>query len=282
RRRARGAAGSRRPRGHLSRRGGCDLGGVAGRERGVAGPGGWCGPRPGAGVDDPLRLHAGRSRSPDALRRDRRDAPAGAREGEAERADRGGDGARARRRPPLIPGIPTGTDGVEMEAERPADLVRTTLQLLFIGALIASSFWILRPFLTALIWATTIAVATWPILLHLQSWLLGRRGLAVAAMTLALLLTVVVPLYFAVATIVENTERIPEWTRSLTALSLPAPPSWVEGIPGFGWPQAGARWLTRVRRSCPPTSRPMRARSPAGSFSKSAASGGCSSSSCSR
>jgi len=121
-----------------------------------------------------------------------------------------------------------------MEAERPADLVRTTLQLLFIGALIASSFWILRPFLTALIWATTIAVATWPILLHLQSWLLGRRGLAVAAMTLALLLTVVVPLYFAVATIVENTERIPEWTRSLTALSLPAPPSWVEGIPGFG------------------------------------------------
>ena len=121
-----------------------------------------------------------------------------------------------------------------MEAERPSDLVRTTLQLLFIGALIASSFWILRPFLTALIWATTIVVATWPILLRLQGWLLGRRGLGVTVMTLALLLTVVVPLYFAVATIVDNAERVPEWTRSLTTLSIPPPPSWVEGLPGFG------------------------------------------------
>src|SRR5262245_57647799 len=121
-----------------------------------------------------------------------------------------------------------------MEPERPSDLVRTTLQLLFIGALIGSSFWILRPFLTALIWATTIAVATWPILLRLEGWLFGRRGLAVAAMTLALLLIVVVPLYFAVATIVDNADLIPQWTKALTTLSIPGPPTWVEGLPGFG------------------------------------------------
>ena len=45
------------------------------------------------------------------------------------------------------------------------DLTHTTLQLLFIGLLIGGSFWILRPFLLALIWATMIVVATWPLLI---------------------------------------------------------------------------------------------------------------------
>jgi predicted PurR-regulated permease PerM len=40
--------------------------------------------------------------------------------------------------------------------------------LLFIGGLIAGSLWILRPFLPAVIWATMIAVATWPLLLRVQ------------------------------------------------------------------------------------------------------------------
>src|SRR5690242_8054411 len=74
-----------------------------------------------------------------------------------------------------------------VESDRPPDLARTVLQLLALAVLIASSFWIVRPFLVPVIWATTIAVATWPLLLHTQAWLGGRRSLAVAAMTIALL-----------------------------------------------------------------------------------------------
>jgi NADH:ubiquinone oxidoreductase subunit 6 (subunit J) len=44
------------------------------------------------------------------------------------------------------------------------DLTHTTLLLLFIGLLIGGSFWILKPFLLALIWAIMIVVATWPLL----------------------------------------------------------------------------------------------------------------------
>jgi len=40
-----------------------------------------------------------------------------------------------------------------MHADRPPDLARTILQLLVLGALIVSSFWIVRPFLVASIWA---------------------------------------------------------------------------------------------------------------------------------
>jgi predicted PurR-regulated permease PerM len=93
-----------------------------------------------------------------------------------------------------------------MQPDRSADLARTTFQLLAIGALILSSFWILRPFLVASTWATTIAVATWPLLLHAEAWLGGRRSLAVAAMTIALLL--ILPFYFGVTTIVENAARM--------------------------------------------------------------------------
>jgi predicted PurR-regulated permease PerM len=128
-----------------------------------------------------------------------------------------------------------------MQANRSLDLPRITFQLLALGALIASSFWILRPFLIASTWATTIVVATWPVLLRAQAWLGGRRSLAVAAMTIALLLVLVVPLYFGITTIVENAKRIGDWSDSLTTLTVPQPPAWVEALPVVGADLA-ARW----------------------------------------
>ena len=59
---------------------------------------------------------------------------------------------------------------------RPHDIPRTMFAVLFIGGLIAASLWILRPFLPAVVWATMIVVATWPVLLRVQGWLWGRRA----------------------------------------------------------------------------------------------------------
>jgi predicted PurR-regulated permease PerM len=128
-----------------------------------------------------------------------------------------------------------------MQANQSPDIARTTLQLLALGVLIASSFWIVRPFLVAFTWATMIAVATWPLLLHTQAWLGGRRSLAVALMTIALLLILVVPLYLGIETIVENAHRIADWSNSLATLTIPPPPAWVEALPVVGAKLAG-RW----------------------------------------
>src|SRR5262249_34055520 len=114
------------------------------------------------------------------------------------------------------------------------DLARTTLQLLALAALILSSFWIVRPFLVASTWAVMIAVATWPLLLGLQARLAGRRSLAVAVMTIALLLVLLVPFYFGVTAIVEHAGQIGDWTKSLATFSVPPPPGWVAGIPVIG------------------------------------------------
>ncbi len=121
-----------------------------------------------------------------------------------------------------------------METRPSSDLARTTLQLLFLAALVAASFWILRPFLMALAWATMIVVATWPLLLYVQAGLAGRRSLAVAVMTIVLLLILVVPLYFGIDAIVGNAERIADWSKSLATLTVPQPPPWVQTVPVVG------------------------------------------------
>ena len=115
-----------------------------------------------------------------------------------------------------------------------SDLTRTTLAVLFVAGLIAACFWILRPFLPAVIWATTLVVATWPVMLRVQHRLWNRRGLAVAVMTLALLLVFVVPFWLAITTIIDNFDRIVEWGTSLKSFKLPPPPQWLAAIPLFG------------------------------------------------
>ena len=114
------------------------------------------------------------------------------------------------------------------------DLAHTTLSVLFIGGLIAGSLWILRPFLPAIIWATMIAVATWPLMLRLQRRLWGKRGLAVALMTLTMLLVFVVPFLLAIGAVVGHADEILNWTKSLDTLSVPPPPDWVAGLPLVG------------------------------------------------
>jgi predicted PurR-regulated permease PerM len=128
-----------------------------------------------------------------------------------------------------------------VEDNRSPDIARTTLQLLALGILIASSFWIVRPFLVASTWATMIAVATWPLLLRAQRWLGGRRSLAVAVLALALLLIVFVPLSLGVSAVVSNAEQIASWSKSLTTLSIPQLPDWVESLPLVG-EKAAASW----------------------------------------
>jgi predicted PurR-regulated permease PerM len=110
------------------------------------------------------------------------------------------------------------------------------------GVLIAGSLWVLRPFVPALLWATMIVVSTWPFMLRLQAWLGGRRGAAVAVMTLLLLLLLFVPLYLAVSTLLEQSDRIVSFVHNLPTLRLPPPPQWVNDLPLIGH-RAAAQWL---------------------------------------
>jgi predicted PurR-regulated permease PerM len=138
------------------------------------------------------------------------------------------------------------------------DLARTVLAVLFIGGLILASFWILRPFLAAIIWSTMIVVSTWPIMIALQHRLWGKRWIAVTVMTAALLLVFVAPFSAAIGTIVANVDDIADWVKGLSGLRLPPPPAFLEQIPFVGeralalWRQYGETGFEEVAKTLAP------------------------------
>jgi predicted PurR-regulated permease PerM len=122
-----------------------------------------------------------------------------------------------------------------------ADITHATLFVLFLALLVLSTFWVLRPFLTAILWALIVCIATWPILTRLDSILAGRRWLAVAIMTVTILLVVFVPVTLALITIVNNAQGITAEIKSFESMPLPTPPAWVGQVP-FGGERIAAEW----------------------------------------
>lgn len=121
------------------------------------------------------------------------------------------------------------------------NVLHVTLQLLLIGILIAASFLIIRPFIPSLIWAATIVMATWPFMLKVEARLWRKRSLAVAAMTIIILFLFIVPFSLAVLAIIENSDKISGWVKSIQSQALPALPHWLSGIPILG-PKLSSAW----------------------------------------
>lgn len=121
------------------------------------------------------------------------------------------------------------------------DVTRTLFQVLAAVGLIATCAWILRPFLLAGTWAAMIVIATWPLLLGAEQRLGGKRALAVALMTTALLVVLMVPLSLGIVAIVGNADEIGQRLRSLTTIAIPSPPAWLEALPIVG-ARAAAGW----------------------------------------
>ncbi len=126
------------------------------------------------------------------------------------------------------------------------DLARNTLAIFVILGLIGLSVWVLRPFLPALVWATMIVVATWPLLQLLEGRFGGRRAPAVAVMTLFMLMLLVLPLWLAIETITDHSEQLTDFVKRIAAEGLPLPPDWVAGLPLVGEKLAAA-WTQLAR-----------------------------------
>jgi predicted PurR-regulated permease PerM len=118
--------------------------------------------------------------------------------------------------------------------ERNYDLARRTLAPLFLIGLILATFAVVQPFLAATVWATTLVIATWPLMVRTQRALGGKRWLAVLVMTLGLLLIVLLPLVFAIVAIIDNSDRIIALAVALPDYRVPPAPAWVGDLPIIG------------------------------------------------
>jgi predicted PurR-regulated permease PerM len=129
----------------------------------------------------------------------------------------------------------------ETTAPVPWDVTRIVLAVVALGGLIGATFWVLRPFLPAVIWATMIVVATWPLMRGVEGRLGGRRGLAVAVMTATMVVIVVAPIAVGIVVVVEHAPDVMGWTKALAATVTTGPPPWLSDLPLVG-KRVAAEW----------------------------------------
>src|SRR5262245_49095484 len=111
------------------------------------------------------------------------------------------------------------------------DLAGATISVLIIVTLILLTIWVLQPFIGATIWAAMIVIATWPVMCRLQGWLRGSRWAATAAMTVALLLVLVIPLTLLIGTVAANADSLIQWAATFRTFTMPPPPEWLARVP---------------------------------------------------
>lgn len=104
-----------------------------------------------------------------------------------------------------------------------------TLSFLAIGC-----FLVLRPFLSALMWAVILCYASWPAYQWLESRLQGRRTLTAVLMTIGVAAVLVLPFVLVGVTLAENVSAWAQALKDWAARGLPPPPAWVAQIPVLG------------------------------------------------
>jgi predicted PurR-regulated permease PerM len=125
-----------------------------------------------------------------------------------------------------------------------SDLISNAILLACVLALVMGALAVLRPFLPAILWATIIVVATWPIMLRLQKLFAGRRSLAIVAMSSSLLVAVIGPVVLLLGTLVARLPELRDLGNRLLAGPWPGPPAWLARLP-YGT-QLAAQWQQAV------------------------------------
>jgi predicted PurR-regulated permease PerM len=101
--------------------------------------------------------------------------------------------------------------------------------------LVVGCFLVLRPFLSAILFAAVVCISTWP----LYNWLLrkmrGRRSLAALTITMSISLLLIVPVAMVAYSLAENIPVLYETFQNIVESGLPKPPSWLAELPLGGY-----------------------------------------------
>ena len=121
--------------------------------------------------------------------------------------------------------------------------VERLLGLALLALLALGTFIILRPFISALLWAVIITYSTSGLNRRLQQWLNGRRSLAALFSTLLIGTLIVFPLVLVSATLAESAAGLVADAREALDRGIGAPPQWLSELPLIG-PRLQDYWGT--------------------------------------
>lgn len=101
-------------------------------------------------------------------------------------------------------------------------------------AIILGCAFILKPFIVAILWATILCFATWPLYEFLLKRMPKRPNLAAGIMTILILLVLFMPVLIVGLTFTDSIKGAMEWLNTYKQSGFPPPPQWVLKIPLIG------------------------------------------------
>jgi len=116
--------------------------------------------------------------------------------------------------------------------------IDVVVKVAVLGLVVAWCFVLLRPFLAVLLWGAILAIALYPLFLHLKRWLFGRGSLAAIVMTLVGVALILGPVGLMAGSLVNNLQ---DFIADLGAgqVRIPPPSPKVADWPVIGEPLHG-------------------------------------------
>ena len=110
----------------------------------------------------------------------------------------------------------------------------STARLAAITFLVIGCFYVLQPFLAAILFAAAVTISSWPPYLWLLARMQGRRTLAACVMTLALVLVIILPLALVAYNVADDVARLYQQIKDVIDAGAIETPAWVKGLPLVG------------------------------------------------
>jgi len=137
-----------------------------------------------------------------------------------------------------------------MTANPESPLLRRLAAAAFLLSIFGATLWVLSPFIVALAWAGILAYVSWPLYRRLNQRLAGRETLAALLMTLAVTLTLLLPIVWISFAVAGDLASAAALVRQFAEQGLPPLPPAVREWPGGEWLaaqyasiQANPEWL---------------------------------------
>ncbi len=114
-----------------------------------------------------------------------------------------------------------------------SDRVDLWLRLAFGVLILVGCYFVIQPFLTAIVLAAILAVVSWPMYNRALISFGNRSTLAATLMVLVMIITVLIPLSILTGVLAHQIPDVIDWFRNWVATGMPLP-DWIERIPYIG------------------------------------------------
>ncbi|MBA3031477.1 MAG: AI-2E family transporter [Gammaproteobacteria bacterium] len=114
------------------------------------------------------------------------------------------------------------------------EAVRAYARIALVALILIGAFWVLAPFLAALMFAAILCLSTWPLFVWVETRVKGRATLAALLTSLILAVAVLLPMSYLAATVTDGVTQLLALLRDWFAAGDWSPPAWLSALPLIG------------------------------------------------